>query len=61
MRSNTFIALLLLTFAFLFREAQAHEPLYGFGPHVLFKGGFARILLSITDMILKRNMHWDTD
>jgi hypothetical protein len=21
--------------------AKAHEPLYGFGPHVLFKGGFA--------------------
>ncbi len=22
-------------------SANAHEPLYGFGPHVLFKGGFA--------------------
>ncbi len=38
MKKRIFFLLLLWGVAY---AAQAHEPLYGFGPHVLFKGGFA--------------------
>jgi hypothetical protein len=34
-------SLVLLTLIAIQNIASAHEPLYGFGPHVLFKGGFA--------------------
>jgi len=41
MYRKALIAVLLCTSGLFFNQAQAHEPLYGFGPHVLFKGGFA--------------------
>jgi len=33
--------IILLTALLTINVSYAHEPLYGFGPHVLFKGGFA--------------------
>jgi hypothetical protein len=33
--------ILLCSLIFICTRANAHEPLYGFGPHVLFKDGFA--------------------
>lgn len=38
MKKYVLISMIVLT---VVHVSHAHEPLYGFGPHVLFKGGFA--------------------
>lgn len=40
MRKNNWL-LLILFLIFSYGKTLAHEPIYGHGPHVLYKGGFA--------------------
>ena len=38
MLKKIFLSIICILFS---TGSEAHEPLYGFGPHVLFQGGFA--------------------